>query len=131
MKKKINKSSIKTFTIKNGYDEKVNALERGLVTYDSKSEKGKEIILQRFKQLILKSYLDSLKTKYKVKTLLKAPKSPIIKVNDLVTYYKGNLDSKITFLQISDLECEMCREYAPIFDKLYKKYKKDVRFAFT
>ena len=45
--KKINKSSIKTFTIKNGYDEKVNALERGLVTYDSKSEKG---FFQNFKE---------------------------------------------------------------------------------
>jgi predicted DsbA family dithiol-disulfide isomerase len=25
----------------------------------------------------------------------------------------------------------MCRKYAPTFNELYKKYKKDVRFAFT
>jgi protein-disulfide isomerase len=106
-------------------------LGRGLVAYDSESKKGKELILKRFKYDILNQYVDSLKTKYNIKILLKPPNSPVIKINDLITYYKGNLDSNITFLQISDLECEMCREYAPIFNELYQKYKDSVRFGFT
>jgi len=128
---KINKTSLDLFIKRNQYETKINALERGLIAYASESKKGKELILQRFKYYILNQYVDSLKTKYNVKTLLKPPNSPVIKINDLITYYKGNLDSNITFLQISDLECEMCREYAPIFNDLYLKYKKDVRFAFT
>jgi protein-disulfide isomerase len=128
---KINKTALNLFIKRNQYATKINALGRGLVAYDSKSKKGKELILQRFKYYILNQYVDSLKTKYNVKVLLKPPNSPVIKINDLITYYKGNLDSNITFLQISDLECEMCREYAPIFNELYIKYKKDVRFAFT
>ncbi|QTE22134.1 DsbA family protein [Polaribacter cellanae] len=128
---KINKTSLNLFIKRNQYGTKINVLERGLTTYDSKSKKGKELILQRFKYYILKQYVDSLKTKYNVKILLKPPNPPAIKINDLMTYYKGNLDSKVTFLQISDLECEMCREYAPIFNELYQKYKNSVRFGFT
>lgn len=130
-KLKINKTSLDLFIKRNQYEDNINSLGRGLVTYDSGSKKGKELILQRFKYYILEQYVDSLKIKYNVKILLKPPNSPVIKINDLITYYKGNLNSKITFLQISDLECEMCREYAPIFNELYIKYKKDVRFAFT
>jgi len=129
--KKITPVSLSKFIAINNYTNNVTALERGLSSYDSNSKKGKELILQRFKNSVLQQYVDSLKTVYNVTNFLKPPIPSIVKIKDLATYYKGNLDSNITFLQISDLECEMCRKYAPTFNELYKKYKKDVRFAFT
>lgn len=115
----------------NSYEKGVKALERGLIIYDDKSLKGKELIELRLKSQILKQFIDSLKTVHDIKLFLKAPKPPVIKIKNLMTYYKGNLDAKITFLQISDLECSMCREYAPVFEELYVKYKDKVKFGFT
>jgi|TARA_B110000902_G_C14257349_1_gene568448 predicted DsbA family dithiol-disulfide isomerase len=116
---------------KNDYTEGIPLLEKGYSTFSIKSEKGKRILLERFKKTILLEYVDSLKSVHKINFYIKPPASPFIKIENLMTYYKGNLDSKVTFLQISDLECEMCREYAPIFNELYQKYKDSVRFGFT
>mgnify|MGYP000347889160 CR=1 FL=1 len=130
-KKKITDNSILKFIQQNNIQDAISVLERNYTSYDIKSDNGQKVLIDRFKKVILREYIDSLKTTRKINFYLKPPTSPIIKVENLMTYYKGNLDSKTTFLQISDLECEMCREYAPIFNELYKKYKSSVRFGFT
>jgi thiol-disulfide isomerase/thioredoxin len=130
-KKKVTDSNLLKFVQKKDYQEGIPVLERSYTSYNIDSNKGKSLLLERFKEETLRQYLDSLKTVYKIDIFLKRPVSPTIKIENLMTYYKGNLNSKITFLQISDLECEMCREYAPIFNELYKKYKNSVRFGFT
>jgi protein-disulfide isomerase len=130
-KKKITDANRIKYIKENDYTEGIPILEKGYQTYDIKSKKGKRVLLERLKKTILHEYIDSLKTVYNINIYLKPPTSPTIKIKNLMTYYKGNLDSNITFLQISDLECEMCREYAPIFNELYQKYKDSVRFGFT
>ena len=130
-KKKITPISLSKFIAINDYKNSVTALERGLASYDASSEKGEQLIEERFKNGILQQYIDSLKKVYNVAVFLKPPSSPVVKIKNLMTYYKGNLDAKVTFLQISDLECDMCRKYAPIFQELYEKYKDKVRFGFT
>lgn len=36
----------------------------------------------------------------------------------------------MTLLEISDIECSKCREYKPVYDKIYKKFKSKIRFGF-
>ena len=129
--RKITDSLLMRFIKINAYHDGVSSLERGLNNYDPESDKGKQLIEKRLKNKVLKDYVDSLKTVYDIKLFLKPPTPPVIEIKNLMTHYKGNLDAKVTFLQISDLECSMCREYAPIFESLYEKYKDQVRFGFT
>jgi protein-disulfide isomerase len=129
--KKITDANRIKYIKENDYTEGIPILEKGYQTYDIKSKKGKRVLLERLKKTILLEYIDSLKAVYNINIYLNPPTSPTIKIKNLMTYYKGNLDSKVTFLQISDLECEMCREYAPLFNELYEKYKDSVRFGFT
>jgi protein-disulfide isomerase len=63
--------------------------------------------------------------------LIEPPVPPVIKIENLLIHFRGNTKSKVTFLIISDFECEMCRKFNPIFDSLYFKYKDKVRFGFT
>src|SRR5690606_25675648 len=49
----------------------------------------------------------------------------------LIVHYKGNLESSVTFLIISDFDCQMCREHNVLFEELYSKYNDKVRFGFT
>lgn len=128
---KINLKSLKKFKQKNGYEKEVRIFEKNMKYFKSDSDRGKKIILDRFKYEILNDYRDSIRKKYKIKHFNKRPLSPKIETNDLRVHYKGNLDSKVVFLQISDLECSKCREFVPLFNKIYKKYKDKVKFGFT
>lgn len=46
-------------------------------------------------------------------------------------FYRGNIKSDITFIEISDLECEKCLENRKLMEYFYKKYKGKVRFGFS
>ena len=85
----------------------------------------------KFKEYLLNQYIDSLKKTHQITISLKPPKSPTIKLDNLVVHYKGNLNSAVTFLVISDFDCHMCREHNAFFEKLYSEYKGKVRFGFT
>lgn len=130
-KNKITEANLEKFASNTNYPGKVLELRETLVFHDIKSVKGKEILTTRYKEYILNQYVDSLKKTHQISISLKPPKSPTIKLDNLVTHYKGNLNSAISFLVISDFDCSMCREENPIFEKMYLKYKDKVRFGFT
>lgn len=129
--KKIYKESIDFFIKTNNYEEVVPVIERSLSYIDANTEVGQEVILERFKQSLLKKYTDSLKTAYKINKYLKKPISPIVRFSDLLVHYRGNEDSQIKVLIVSDIECDMCRKFAPEAEKLFKKYKDYVQFGYT
>jgi protein-disulfide isomerase len=110
---------------------KIPELRKTIVYYDLKSAEGQEILITRFKKFIMNQYVDSLRKSHQIIIKLEPPKSPKITIDNLIVHYKGNLNSKVTFLIISDFECDMCREYNPVFEKLYSEYKEKVRFGFT
>ncbi len=129
--KKINKPALSKFSVLNQYDNGIPTLERTLTYYDINSKKGRTLLINKYKEFVLQQYIDSLKKSINTKILLKPPLSPIIKVENLLVHYRGNLNSKITFLEISDFECVMCKEYVPLFDSLFIKYKELVRFGYS
>lgn len=62
---------------------------------------------------------------------LKAPISPQLDLKYDVVHYRGNMNAKVTCMEISDLDCPNCKVINPIIDSLYNKYKDKVRFGFT
>lgn len=115
----------------NRFNEGIPEYRKNLIYHDIETKKGQEILIKRFKKYILNQYIDSLKAIYDINVLLKPPSSPIIILDDLLVHYKGNLNSKVTFLEISDFDCDMCRENRHVIDNLYLRYKDKVRFGFT
>jgi Protein-disulfide isomerase len=128
---KINPNSLEKFAKANNCAEVIDELRETIVSHKIKSTKGIEILTCRFKDYLLNHFTDSLKRTHQITISLKPPKSPTIKLENLVAHYKGNLKSAVTFLVISDFDCSMCREENPIFEKLYSEYKGKVRFGFT
>lgn len=129
--REIKNGSIQRFIEVNHYEKKIPILERTLVFYDLKSKEGNETLIKRFKESLVKELTDSLRKIYKTTILLSPPVPPPIKIENLLVHYKGNINSKVTFLIVSDFECEMCRKFNYVFDSLYFKYKDKVRFAYT
>lgn len=130
-KNKITSANLVKFAFLTNSTERVTELRETLVSHDMKSTRGQEILTVRYKNYLLNHFVDSLKKTHQITVSLKPPKSPTIKLDNLVAHYKGNLDSPVTFLVISDFDCHMCRESNSFFEKLYSEYKGKVRFGFT
>jgi protein-disulfide isomerase len=130
-KNKITSANLEKFAILTNHTEKVTELRETLVFHDVKSPKGQEILTTRYKEYILNQYIDSLKKLHQITISLKPPKSPKMTIDNLIVHYQGSVNSKVTFLIISDFDCSMCREENPIFGKMYSEYKDKVRFGFT
>ena len=130
-KNKITSANLDKFAILTNCTERVTELRETLVSHDVKSPKGQEILTARYKQFLMNHLIDSLKQTHQITISLKPPKSPTVKLDNLIVHYKGNLNSTVTFLVISDFDCHMCREHNSFFEKLYSEYKGKVRFGFT
>lgn len=129
--RKVNDSNLRLFAQKINNTKSIAELRETLVYYDINSEKGKELLTNRYKEYLLYQFIDSLKKLHDIKILLTAPRPPKISIDNLITHYKGSSKAKVTFLLVTDFDCHMCREENPIFEKLYQKYKDKVRFGFT
>lgn len=46
------------------------------------------------------------------------------------SHVKGNLESKVTFLEYGDFECPVCASYYPIVQQVAEKYKDKIKFQF-
>lgn len=129
---KIDSISLMNFATKNNIDQKLFDIKRGeLSFYETRTKYGQELLLEKYKSFITVNFVDSLKKHHNVKFKLNSPNSPKITLNNLLVHYKGNLDSKISFVIISDFECDLCKEYQSIFDSIYTKYNSKIKFGFT
>ena len=70
--------------------------------------------------------IDSLKFKYYVSYFLNHFDDP----SKFLIHYRGNLNSEITFIIISDFDCPACKWFEQHFQDSYKKYSKDVKFGY-
>lgn len=95
------------------------------------SEKSKSEFMNIVKAELRDKLYSQLVLKHKITTILKAPTSPRLNINYDIAYYRGNLSSSVTCLIVSDFDCYKCKEYAPVFDSIYSKYKDRIRFGYT
>lgn len=130
-KNKMTDENLTQFAKRTNYPDKVPEFRETLIFHDINSVKGIELLTKRYKEYLLNQYVDSLKKLHQITISLKPPKSPKMTIDNLILHYRGNVNSKVTFLIISDFDCSMCRESNSFFEKLYQKYKDKVRFGFT
>ena len=72
------------------------------------SPTGKATRSFHLKGAIVNDLLDSLKRNKKITKYLYPPKSPRVDLDNLHTYYRGNLKSEVSVIIISDFDCESC-----------------------
>lgn len=83
------------------------------------------------KSCIVSELIDSLRNIYHVETYLYPPKSPKIKLHDMLGYYRGDTLSKVSVTVISDFDCEKCIEAHDLYNSVYEEYKDKVRFGYV
>ena len=82
------------------------------------------------KGFIIDNLLDSLKQNKRIVQYIYPPKSPSIDLSNLHTYYRGNLQSKVSIIIISDFDCESCINAHNLYETIYQKYKEKVKFGY-
>ncbi len=128
---KITTQNLINYSKQIGREKSIPEFRDNLVFYPTESPKGQEILKKGYKEYLKKQLEDSLKKLHTIKKFLTPPRSPIIKLDELMVHYRGNKNSKVTFIEISDFDCGMCKEFSPVFNKMYQKYKDKVNFGFT
>lgn len=129
-KSKITKSNLEKYIRINRYEDYIPVFKRCLTSLKTESDEGQVLLMKKFKDRLYVELIDSLKEKYNIKYSLAPPASPMIDTTGLDIHYRGNLDSKVVFIEISDFECESCIKNSKIFQALYERYKDKVKFGF-
>lgn len=94
------------------------------------STNGKYSKLYQLRGAIVDDLLDSLKQNKRIVQYLYPPKSPLIDLTDLHTYYRGNLHSKVSIVIISDFDCGTCINSHDLYESIYQEYKDKVKFGY-
>ena len=94
------------------------------------SPTGKATRSFHLKGAIVNNLLDSLKRNKKITKYLYPPKSPRVDLDNLHTYYRGNLKSEVSVIIISDFDCESCINAHSLYNSIYEEYKDKVKFGY-
>lgn len=130
VERKITETGLKKFIKLNNLEHGIPNIRNGYHIVPLDSKEGENLINKQFKEYLYNKYIDSLKNNYNIEVLLKPVYAPIVSLNDISFYYRGNENSKVTLFEISDFECSACRGISSKYKQLYEKYKDKVKFAY-
>lgn len=103
---------------------------QGISTAD-KDTLGENLTLKyNLRVCIVQELIDSLKKDSKISKYLYPPKNPTIELTDLLVFYRGKSDAKVTVYIVSDFDCHKCIESHSMYDSLYINYKENVKFGY-
>lgn len=110
----------------------IPSLNNGYRLVDVRSPEGKQLVIIEYKNYLTAKLLDTLKRKYPVSIFIKPPKPPRI-LFDKAPFikYRGNPNTQVTCIEISDFACENCRNNYGMYKTIFETYKDKVRFAFS
>ena len=129
---KIIKLELTAFAKKRHYDVYgVPDINNGLNDIPINTPYGKQLLLKKYKEHSLEVYLDSVKKSYDINIFIQPPASVKKNMDGIDAMYRGNLNSAVTFWELSDFDCDVCRDAEPIYNKFYQKYKDKVKFVFS
>ncbi len=130
---KINPTALDEFIRKQKFDSRgLISLSGGYRRVEAKSAEGETMVEQEYKEFLKQKLMDSLMKKHSIEILLQPPSPPPVNLDKLpIAHFRGNLNSSVSVLEISDFECPNCRSAYGAFKKIYEKYETRVRFGFT
>lgn len=130
-KEKINPLTIDSLSRIYRLNEPIPKIRENELTYNSnESYEGKISNKYVLESCVKKNLIDSLRKKSIINKYLYPPKSPNINIDNELVYYRGNLNSKVTMIIVSDFECDKCIQFHNIYQNIYLKYKEKVRFGY-
>lgn len=100
--------------------------------YDCKTNYGMSYLKKSLLIDEKNKYINELKRQHKIKIFIKPPHKvrPSVNLNKLNISYKGNKNSKHSFILIGNYDCDGCLQAKSIVDYLYDKYNKKMKFSF-
>lgn len=127
-----NEKDLNNYKQLNGLTDVIPYYNNFLAYIPINSKLGEKLLHEGYDIYITKQYLADLKKKYKIKTFIDPPLPPKVLVDSLnFLHFKGKLDSKVKVIIVSDVECSICREATPVYQKLFEKYKNSVKFGYV
>lgn len=101
-----------------------------MVNMDKSSHEGRIASDKVLKLSLKKQLLDSLKSNNsEIYKYVYPPRSSKFNLTGLPVYYRGNLDSKVSMVVVSDFECNKCILAHEKYNDIYEKYKDKVKFG--
>lgn len=104
--------------------------DKDMYKISTDSPESKVSKLYYLKGAILDKLIDSLRKGKEINCYIYPPKSPLINLNNLNTYYRGNIDSKVCVTVVSDFDCTSCINTHNLYDSIYNIYKDKVKFGY-
>jgi len=103
-----------------------------LLSIPSQTFEGQILQNSKLRGIIKNELIDSLRQISIIDKYLYPPKNPHLKgLDNKVISYRGNLNSNVTMLVISDFDCGKCIEYHSIYDSIYNTYRDKVKFGYV
>jgi protein-disulfide isomerase len=129
--KDVNDKNLKEFSQKCKYDKTgIPVINNTFEYFDVNSARGQMLLKDKYKQFLLENFIEKNKKKYQIKSNLTPPDPPLVDLSDVKAVFKGYEKSKITVWILTDLENNNCKTTNSVFENLYKKYNKKIRFAY-
>jgi predicted DsbA family dithiol-disulfide isomerase len=115
-----------------------NALKGGVV--DEKNPfklvpldtpEGQRILEESYAKFLKLKFNQELRAKYEVSISLAPPETPKLDFRGIVSYKRGDLQSKKSVTIVSDFDCPVCQSKETVLKKIFKKYGDKVRFEYV
>lgn len=107
-------------------------LNNGYRLVDVRSSEGQLLVYQDYKKFLTSRLYETLKAKHDIRILLNPPIEPEIRLTNIpVLHERGNINSNVSLIEISDLECESCKMSHPIYEAIFQEYEDKIKFSFT
>lgn len=104
--------------------------DENMYTVSTNSSAGELPRHYHLKGAIMRELLDSLRNSKGIKMYVYPPQSPSVDLKNFHAYYRGNLKSNVTFVTLSDFDCESCINAHGLYDSIYQEYKDKVKFGY-
>lgn len=109
----------------------LNVMRGQLYSSSKETMEGELVLKNKLRSAIIQQLTDSLYSQANIKKYIFPPKQPKCVITDLCIHYRGNLNAPVSFIVASDFNCERCVAFEATLQRIYDKYKDQVKFGFV
>lgn len=112
-------------------DNQINVMRGQLYSSSKETMEGELVLKNKLRSAIIQQLTDSLYSQANIKKYIFPPKQPKCVITNLCIHYRGNLNAPVSFIVASDFNCERCVAFEATLQRIYDKYKDQVKFGFV